>query len=80
MKKYRIKKLGMNYDNPLSDMSSFGDSREYFEGVSFNPPTEGNRFVLLNSIGGAVISTSPIVKIEEGKITTRYSVYSIEEL
>ena len=77
MKKYRIKKINRNLENPFSEISIFGDSREYFEGYSETPPVEGERFVLRDSLGGVVINTSSVVKIEENEFTTTYSVYSI---
>ena len=57
----------------------FGDTQKYFEGY---PPTIGERFVLwYNKLGGGiVIDTSPVLKIEEGKIHTMYSVYEIEKV
>lgn len=80
MKKYRIKKIGQNHNNILAELSEFGDSQDFFEGFALNDPTVNERFVLVNSFGGIVINTSPIIKIEEGNLTTVYSVYSIEEV
>ena len=76
MTHYRIKKDGRVGENN----SYFGDTQKYFEGFAMYPPTIGERFVLWhNKLGnGVVIDTSPVLKIEEDKIYTMYSVYEIE--
>ena len=78
MKKYRLTKIGRVGENN----SYFGDSKEYFEGFARVEPYIMQRFYLWDSkIGGnCVINTSPIIKIEQGKLTTMYSVYKIEEI
>lgn len=81
MKQYRISKIGRNNNNPIADLSVFGDTQEYFQGYSVNPPTIGERFVLrTGKLGGVVIDTSPIVEVLDGEILTIYSKYKIEEL
>ena len=71
MAKYRIRKLGCNPINSLGPLSIFGDSKEYFV---------GERFTLINSLGGIEISTSIVTEIGEGYFYTVYSKYSIEEV
>lgn len=81
MKQYKIKKVGKNEENPYSIFSNFGDSQEYFQGYSYNPPTVGERFVLITGkLGNVVIDTSPVIEVKEGEIVTTYSVYKIEEI
>jgi len=81
MKQYKISKIGRNDNNPNSDLSVFGNTQEYFQGYSINPPTIGERFVLrTGKLGIVVIDTSPIVEILDGEILTTYSRYKIEEL
>ena len=81
MEKYRISKIGKNNANSLSELSTFGDTQEFFEGYSIEPPTVGERFVLREGkLGRIVIDTSPIVEVREKEILTTYSRYSIEEL
>lgn len=81
MKRYRISKIGRNTENSLSELSTFGDTQEFFEGYSIEPPTIGERFVLREGkLGGVVINTSPIVEIRGKEILTTYSRYSIEEI
>lgn len=80
MKKYRIKKLGQNTKNKYSYLSVFGHTQEYFEGYSKTPPIKGERFDLRNSLGGLVISTSIVTKVQKNQFTTVYSVYSIKEI
>ena len=81
MKRYRISKIGVNSSNSLAELSTFGNTQEFFEGYSINPPTIGERFVLRESkLGVVVIDTSPIVEIREKEILTTYSIYSIEEI
>ena len=78
MTRYRIKKV----DRVGENNSYFGDTQKYFEGFAIHPPTIGERFVLwYNKLGnGVVIDTSPVLKIEEGKIHTMYSIYEIEKV
>lgn len=71
MDKYRIKKIGRVGDNH----STFGDTREFFEGYSETPPTLNERFVLRDRLGGTVINTSGVMKIEDDKFSTYYSVF-----
>lgn len=81
MERYRIIKVGRNNANSLSELSTFGDTQEFFEGYSINPPTVGERFVLREGkLGRVIIDTSPIVEIREKEILTTYSRYSIEEI
>lgn len=81
MKQYKISKIGRNDNNPNSNLSVFGNTQEYFQGYSINPPTIGERFVLrTGKLGIVVIDTSPIVEILDGEILTTYSRYKIEEL
>lgn len=84
MEKYRIKKLGINKNNPLGVYSTFGDSQDYFEGYSYGPPTVGERFDLfekiLDDLLKSIISTSPILEIQGDKIITTYSVYEIKKI
>lgn len=81
MKQYKISKLGKNNANSLAELSTFGDSQEFFQGYSYNPPTVGERFVLTyGKLGGIVINTSPVVEIKEGEFLTTYSRYSIVEV
>ena len=80
MVKYRIRKLGSNPSNSLGPLSSFGDSKEYFEGKPVKELTVGERFTLINSLGGIEISTSIVTEIGEGYFYTVYSKYSIEEV
>lgn len=81
MKKYRISKIGVNSSNSLSELSTFGNTREFFEGYSIKEPTIGERFILRESkLGGIVINTSPIVEIRDGEILTVYSKYKIDEI
>lgn len=78
MKRYRLTKIGRVGEND----SYFGDTQDYFEGYARVEPKIVERFYLWgNKLGGnCVINTSPIIKIEEGKLTTMYSVYKIEEI
>lgn len=76
MKKYRLTKIGRVGENN----SDFGDKQEYFEGYMKVKPYIMQRFYLWDENGNCVINTSPITKIEEGILTTLYSVYKIEEL
>lgn len=80
MVKYRIRKLGSNPSNSLGPHSIFGDSKEYFEGRPVKELTVGERFTLINSLGGIEISTSIVTEIGEGYFYTVYSKYSIEEI
>lgn len=81
MKQYRIKKIGENDSNPDAWSSTFGDTQNFFQGYSYDPPTIGERFILrTGKLGGVVINTSPIVEILEGEILTTYSRYKIEEV
>ena len=81
MRKYRISKIGVNKSNPLSEHSSFGNSKEFFEGYAFNPPRMGKRFELFTSkVGNCVISTSPVTEIKEDSFVTTYSEYKITKL
>lgn len=80
MKKYRISKIGENKDNPLSSISMFGNTKEFFEGYSETSPLIGERFDLRDSFGMIVISTSIVLDVEENSFKTLYSIYSIEEL
>ena len=81
MEKYRISKIGRNNANSLSELSTFGDTQEFFEGYSINPPTVGEKFVLReDKLGRVVISTSPVVEIRGKEILTTYSIYLIEEI
>ena len=60
----------LNKYNTAIDLSKLSED-EYFE-----------LYALTNIIymGGIVIDTSPVLKIEEGEIHTMYSVYEIEEV
>lgn len=81
MERYRISKIGVNSSNSLAELSTFGDTQEFFEGYAIEPPTVGERFILREGkLGGIVINTSPIVEVRDGEILTVYSRYSIEEL
>ena len=81
MERYRISKIGVNSSNRLSELSTFGDTQEFFEGYSIEPPTIGERFVLREGkLGGVIIDTSPIVEVRDKEILTTYSRYSIEEI
>lgn len=75
MKKYRISKKGWS-SNTLAPLSTFGDTREFFEGYSETPPTVGERFTLY---GKDDISTSVVTEVKEGLFTTIYSQYYFEE-
>lgn len=78
MKKYRLTKIGRVGENN----SYFGDTQEYFEGYARVEPYIMQRFYLWSGKlnGRVVINTSPVTKIEEGKLITMYSVYKIEEV
>lgn len=77
MLKYKISKIGRNGENN----SYFGDIQEFFEGVSASEPIIGERFELFHeTMGFMVISTSPVLEIEENLIKTTYSIYSIEKM
>jgi len=76
MKTYKIAKIGSNH----SVVSLYGYTKQYFQGVAYRPPTIGERFILLNKLGGIEINTSPITEISENQIKTIYSIYSIEEV
>lgn len=78
--KYRVSKISENAENNDSWMSRFGNSKEFFEGHSVTPPTNGERFELRDSLGGLVISTSPVIKVEKDVFTTTYSVYRYEQI
>lgn len=81
MKRYRISKIGVNSSNSLAELSTFGDTQEFFEGYSIEEPTVGERFILIESkLGRIVINTSPIVEVREKEILTTYSKYKIEEI
>lgn len=78
MKKYRLTKIGRVGEND----SYFGDTQEYFEGYARVEPMINERFNLWSGKLSyhCVISISRVTKIEEGKLTTMYSVYKIEEV
>jgi len=81
MKKYKIAKIGSNHEViSYPELSNFGYTKQYFQGVAYRPPTIGERFILLNKLGGIEINTSPITEISDGIIKTIYSIYSIEEV
>lgn len=81
MEQYKIRKIGRNDNNKYSGLSTFGDTQEFFQGYSYNPPTIGERFVLVTGkLGAVVISTSAVVEIKDGEILTIYSRYKIEKI
>lgn len=81
MKTYKIAKIGRKHEIvSYPEISGFGYTKQYFQGVSYRPPAIGERFILLNKLGGIEINTSPITEMSEGIIKTIYSIYSIEEV
>lgn len=76
--KIKIKKIGKCADS-LHEDSDYGDSQEYFEGLSLSIPKVGECFSLYPSEQSPRgIRTSLVKKVEEKTFETLNSIYSWE--